>query len=290
METKEISKENVPGDASSVMGSNDDSGGSVFGDASVAAPGSFGNPPNIMKYIQMYLLFSFVFYFVGPVQWKTQNLTVLIILVLSYQFVFKKGYDWGMKRSDSTFNTDFFLFQPSFWLKNIVLLCVINITINLLLFLRIAIQFGISSIFETIVLSFTDPASLYRATRTTTESSKMFGGTLLANVNALLSPLFFPIIPIGFLFFKELTFLKKTFFIFAVLSSFVLGMSTGCSEGILRILVFTLVIVSLSRSNENKKKNKRIIFSIPFYNYHCIISRFSVGVLWHYGKQKYGFI
>jgi hypothetical protein len=282
METKEISRANVPGNAPGVMVGSDDSGGDLgevlHSDVSVAIPGSFGNPPNIMKYIQMYLLFSFVFYFVGPVRWKTQNLTVLIILVLSYQFVFKKGYDWGMKRSNFTFNTDFFLFQPSFWLKNLVLLCTINITINLMLFLRIAIQFGISSILETIVLSFTDPASLYRATRTTTESSKMFGGTLLANVNALLSPMFFPIIPIGFLFFKELLFFKKILFLFAVLTSFVLGMSTGCSEGILRILVFALVIVSLSRSNKNKKQTKGSFFLFR----SVIIIAAVIAFLWGY--------
>ena len=77
---------------------------------------------------------------------------------------------------------------------------------------------------------------------------------MLANINALASPIFFAIIPTGLVLYKELSFTNRILFWLAAVSNILLSISTGRGEGIMRIVVF-LVVWQLIGGKQKKNKN-----------------------------------
>ncbi len=211
-------------------------------------------PINLMNFIQLYLTFSFVFYFIGPVKWNTQNVVLLIVLVVSYQIMFKFGYDFQIKKPTHPARNA--VGEKHFWVKHFYFISIVSIFLNVLILIRITYLYGISSIFETMVLSITNPTSLYHANVSTNNSALMFGGTLLANINALASPITFAVIPVGLVVYRELSKSKRILFWISAITNVVLSISTGRSEGILRIAVFLMTWFLLRKNRTEKARGK----------------------------------
>lgn len=228
---------------------------------------SFESPPlNIMKYFQLYLIAIVVFYFIGPVQWQTQNKFLLLLFLFFYQAAFAIGYSRQMKRPVRSANN--LVCDKNFIIRHFGIFCLVALILNLLILIRISLLYGISSIFQTMVLSLTDATKLYHANAMTEISAEMYGGSFLAVVNALASPITVAIVPIGFVLRKELP--RRTRFVFfaSVVSYFFMSMSTGRSEGLLKIAISLIIAFLLkkekTRSNGTEKR--------PFWKVFVILA------------------
>lgn len=240
-------------------------------------------PLNIMKYTQLYLVFTLVFYFIGPVQWQTQNTVWMVLLVIIYQLAFLSGYN---RRINQPLKPAVNIVgEKDFTVRHFGLFSIITIALNLLLLVRISMNYGIGSLGQMFLMSFTDPTSLYHATTETTISSQMYGGSGLAIINALASPITFAIIPMGFILFKELNFKNKILFIAAAVTTVLSSLCTGRGEGILRIAIFAMVWFLLRGNHDSvstkKADNKRRIGQIILLVAVLVIFLYAYSALMH---------
>ena len=150
-------------------------------------------PLDIMKYCQLYLIFTIVFYFVGPVQWQTQNVLLLLFFVALYQVAFGIGYRRQMTRPIRSANN--LVCNKDYIVRHFMVISLFALGLNLLLLIRTTSLYGISSIIQTMILSITDPTQLYHANATTQSSSEMFGGSIMAIIYALASPITVAVVP-----------------------------------------------------------------------------------------------
>ena len=208
-------------------------------------------PYKLMKYIQLYLIFTVVFYFIGPMQWKTRNTLFTFTLVAIFQMMLYMGYHFGMtgqvKKRQNALCSDIFV------IKHFNTFAIITMIINFLYLLRITFLISRNGLWDVIITSLTDPSVAYKAANSITASSnEMFGGKILSVIIAFAGLLTVALIPLTIVYFKRLKMSSKVLAIISIVIQIILSISTGRSEGFFTLGIYVLAAFLL------KKRKKRI--------------------------------
>jgi hypothetical protein len=190
--------------------------------------------------VEVYLLFTLLLYYLGPIQFRGHNSTLFLILMFLYHSSFIFGYcisirvyNFNKIKIDKKFSSKLFYFSFFF-----ALLSVLAAYKNLMLAQSIIPY----NIFEEIVRGLTEPGLVY-AGRMNDMSNGLGSNSRLFNIISIFfafSKLFF--IFIFLYFWNYLTYFKK---LLVLIYSF-LFISSGLSSGTNSVIFIFFIFISLS--------------------------------------------
>lgn len=208
-----------------------------------------------MKYIQLYLVFVGILYFVGPIEWKSNNNILLFGLIGAYQLALYLGYKFTFKPNEK--NRIEHIQADQWFINNLKYICVFTIIISILLYIRNSNNIPFRQLITNIV-NF-DMSSLYQVTSKAKliASSDKFGGKILAYISTLSGPLFVALIPLVMLYWKRVNKISKALSLSAIFVYVMTNLLTGTNEVVFNIFMYATVVL-LIKMQVSPQKNKTI--------------------------------
>jgi hypothetical protein len=217
-------------------------------------------PLNLIIFIEIYLLFSIVFFFIGPTAWETRNALLTFTLVAIYQIMLYVGYKYGMRYPLK--KRKLAICSDEYVIRHFKIIASFALVINSLYLLRITALISSAGLWNLVVSSVTSPSALYDAANAITiSSSNMFGGKLLAIVIGFGGIITTAIVPLTIVYFKRFNVSTKLIAILSIFVQTLLSISTGRSEGFFTLGIYGLGAAILVK-RKKKKSNLKVIIMI----------------------------
>jgi len=225
-----------------------------------------------INYLMLYLFFVLFLYFFGPLNWRTENTTLLIFFLLLSQGLiylgFKTKANSYIKSHDRILNKYINRIEKNE--ASVLLFLKIVIPINVILVLGQLVRsiglssFSLEEIINNVLLGITNPGKQYSLKF---ENDDVFGGGAFPKIITLLSPILWSVIPLSLYYFKKFNTLYKFIILLTILLELSRWVSIGTNKGFIDIIIIIVVIILLrqqqkkidSLATKNKQKNKRLV-------------------------------
>ena len=110
--------------------------------------------PNIMKWVQIYLICTILLYLFGPIRYVKYNLELVLILLVVYQLFLLFGYSKGIRKTIRIIDEEDYRSAKDFTLRDqrfIVSIGIVGIFFDILMMYRMANTWNITTIFQKIL-------------------------------------------------------------------------------------------------------------------------------------------
>ncbi|WP_078556019.1 hypothetical protein [Bacillus alkalicellulosilyticus] len=217
------------------------------------------------KIVLLFPLLLFTFYFIGimvlyvlgPWDWPTHRPVQFYSLLFLYHLAFGLGYLIAISKKTIPNKT---IKRESVmrFLSIMIYLNLIYVIFNFMHTLGVN-AFSLSFLFDSFMSGISNPAEQYQSKFQT----ERFGGSYFTYTSVLLAPFFWSVFPLGFYYFKKLSFLKKMVVLMSVFIELSRWIGTGTSKGIFDIIIILVVIILIVflRKNYNSSGKKKIFGS-----------------------------
>ena len=208
--------------------------------------------PNIMKWVQIYLICTILLYLFGPILYVKYNLVLVLVLLAIYQLFLWLGYNRGIRKTIQTIKDDNYRSAKEFTLQDqrlIISLGVVGIFFDILMMYRMANTWNIATIFQKILNGLTSPASQYQEYYYDHAAGNLGGGAIFSLFITLGTPFAIAAIILGIFYFSNLSFAGKTIIILGSLFHLGTQFITGANEGIFDFAIYVAVSIFMRNLN-----------------------------------------
>lgn len=209
----------------------------------------------LLKLIQVYILFTLLLFFFGPISWTNTNDGLIAFLVLAYLFAFSLGYKKGAYSSlkDSKHK----MTREDNVIKWIKVLVVLSIIYSILYIFRYGKSFSISEIINNTFLNLMNPAQKYAETHSgALEGNQLFGGGFLSLIVTFSGPITIPAIMLPIVYFEKLELRYKILSIFGMVLQFAGKTVVGTNAALFDLGIFVIAAFFIRIETKRKPKNK----------------------------------
>lgn len=225
-----------------------------------------------LKVSLVFIIFSELLVFIGPVDFKIQNQSLLITYLLIVNIAFYWGYKHGVKH-----------FRPSsshIGLQTIEFLIVFGLVLHFVRLVEMWQTHGLSFSLENIVFALLRPADVY--------SSKALEPSETHSITPYLSPITWASIPFGVYKWKQLSGFFKTLVVVTIIIEVFSWLGIGTRKGLFDVILIILFVIALRYSDissETKKMSKKYIIAVivlsaafVFYFVYSNMARYGYGI------------
>lgn len=262
--------------------------------------------PNLMKWIVVYLTFTILLFFFGPIDWKVKNVFVVVVYLTLYEMALLVGYKIGINRyfegNDEIHTPDEFSINDRILIRRL-LIC--GILFDILMMIRMANSWNPAVIIQNIINGIMSPASQYSTYYQNASSGNLWGGGIFSLFITLGTPFAVAGIILSIFYYKQLSVQLKILtwieLIIHVGGRFISSANEGLFDTVIYISVALLLrninsnLVHSNRVRMNTKKKigliiliSILIFSVMVFFTNNIMGRtlgnFAFGTL---GENKY---
>lgn len=237
--------------------------------------------------IELYLLMTLLLFEFGTIEWPITNKSQLYFFIFLYHFAFIIGYILNIK--------DYFIFSFKFkkliedkfkkeiiYIKNnkvklfkyyISIGIFILIIVNYFRLARVVNSMNIVDMIKYVYYALFNSKEFYQF-KFSLNQDILIGGRIITMLTTLLSPIYWPIYPMGIYFFRKISINKRILFCISIILELCYGISIGTNKVIfdIVIIIFSILVIKglqkVYRSNVNKNHICFLIISIFFA---CII-------------------
>lgn len=224
----------------------------------------------LMLYMQLYLSFTLLLYFFGPIIWKTKNVALTLLLLNMYQLSLGLGYLLGKKTTVK--GTAKVVISEQSNNKYVILLITLSIITSILYYIRLVDSTSLRSIWSNILNGLLDPAAQYRkmfSTYAKTDASNLIGGKILSYLLTMLGPTTISSIVLSVVYFKRLSNKYKFLSILNIIMVLGVKLIGGANEGIFDVITYIIVALFIKSQIRNKSqgtterhKNRILVISV----------------------------
>ncbi len=208
--------------------------------------------PNLMKWAIVYLTITVFLYFFGPIDWKTKNTPLVVVLLLLYEVALALGYRVGTKRyfagEDELQTPKSFTYKDEILIRRIL---IIGILFDILMMIRMSNSLNPVAIFQNIINGILNPASQYRLYYENAAAGQLWGGGFFSLFITLGTPFAIAGIVLSVFFYKEST--KSTRFLawLSILIHINGRFISSANEGLFDTAIYISVALMLRYINYN---------------------------------------
>jgi len=242
-----------------------------------------------MQITQLYLISVIILYILGPLDWRTENPFFLYmflfiaqgLLYLGFSITMKRLYLNSVKNEQQVEDEKVLLIGHKAVLEYLKIFIVINLILTCLYLMRNTglSSFSISQIYENIQRGLTSANTQYSAKFST---DIVFGGSILAPIITLMSPLTWPVIPLSLVYYKKLGLTNKVLTILTIFFEAARWISTGTNKGVIDLILIFLAVIFIkqwqkgyeAKVKRTSKMNMRFRSSVIIII--CMVMGFSV--------------
>lgn len=218
-------------------------------------------PNKLLKYIMIYLIFTEIFYFLGPIRWGTGNQLGLVFFLLGVNLSFFLGYKYEARKLRN--RVDIYYEDNKehiFRVANLAL--IMNLLISILYLMHKASTTSLANILAKVIISLTNPSSAYMEKF----SAQGLGFSGIATVLLTAGSFFlWSVIPLGIYYFKELKLFTKILVVINIIVEISRWLVTGTNKGLIDLFLIVVALLALKYVPKEKTKNnsfKKIVLVI----------------------------
>ncbi|MBQ9408918.1 MAG: hypothetical protein IJU28_05960 [Clostridia bacterium] len=218
--------------------------------------------PNIMKWVQIYLVCTVLLYLVGPIHYVKYNTALVLMLIATYQFFLWLGYKYGVSKKRSLSRDGQIQSARVFTGKDqklINTIAFIGIFFDILMMYRMSNTWNPAAIFGKIVNGLTSPASQYQEYYADHAAGNLGGGALFSLLITLGTPFSIAAIVLGLFYFPRMRLSGKVIFLACSLIHLGTQFITGANEGIFDFAIYVAVTLFMRSINLNLTERTSVV-------------------------------
>ena len=213
----------------------------------------------IIWYVEIYLIFTIVLFFIGPIRWDIPSPIKLITYLALISIMLSLGFRWYFKNINAcTYDIEQRYFLPdSLILNHLKYMLVFNVIIFSMYLIR---NLGGNSLSFTNILAWiTNPSVQYMAKF---DNSAGFFGQISAALATFSSFFLWGTIPLGIIYFKKLRTSWKLLVILNIIVEAVRWLATGTNKGIIDLVIIMLCFLFYSMIQKDTHLGKKGLYII----------------------------
>ena len=218
--------------------------------------------PNIMKWIQIYLIATVFLYLWGPIHYVKYNTALVLFLIALYQLALWAGYRYGFRSKRHLIRREECASARSFDAADRRLvnrLATAGIFFDILMLYRMANTWNPSAILQKVINGLTSPASQYAEYYADHAAGNLGGGALFSLFITLGTPFAIAAIILGIYYFREMQASGRVLFILCAVIHLATQFITGANEGIFDFAIYVAVTLFMRNVNLSLSEKKDIL-------------------------------
>ena len=202
----------------------------------------------LIRVVLVYITATIIFYFIGPIDWRTPNVTKLLLFLAACLFMLFFGFSFFYSRIRSTNQIKLqtyrrYSINESVLINGICWMLLLNLIINTLYFIRCLGSNTVS--ISNIITWILNPSTQYN-NKFGSISSSLFS-RIVAALTTFSSLFLWPAIPFGILFFRKLPLKVKILVVFNIIIELLRWLALGTNKGIIDIIILFLCLFLYKR-------------------------------------------
>lgn len=209
----------------------------------------------IINIVLIYLSAVFIFYFLGPIKWKTPNSLKLILFVVSCFLMLFLGFAIYYKKSSASISFDY---NEAKMIKATKLMLFLNLIIITLYLFRNLGSKVLS--FQNVIDWILNPSSQYM-NKFSTQSYTVFD-RIVGPLTTFSSFFLWSAIPLGIFYLKKLTFFSRFLLAANIIVELIRWFSLGTNKGVIDIILLFLCLYLYRSLAKGRGKNNNKFFRV----------------------------
>lgn len=212
----------------------------------------------IIRHINAYLLFTVLFYFIGPIRWRSNNNLELVLYLLAISLSLYLGFSlYFHKHKNEKINTSPYEQKDDLIINHLKYMLVLNLIVFSMYLIRNLGGANIS--WSNIILWLTNPSTQYME-----KFNNQIGtfGRIAAALATFSSFFLWATIPLGIFYFRKLSVIWKAFVIMNIIIEALRWLAMGTNKGIIDLIIIFICLLYVKMLYKDFRLSRRAIYLI----------------------------
>lgn len=212
-----------------------------------------------LKFALGWFAFVFLFFLLGPIEWRIHNVVLFLFFLCAYHLAFAMGYDKAIRNFRVCRN----VISEEKILKYLPCMIFLNLIFTVIATFYYTNISSPGALLERVMFGLAYSGDAYREAL---EEQASLGRSIFPSIHILLSPILIATYPLSLYFYKRISLLLKIIVFITLLFEISRWLALGTNKGIFDMVFYTISILLL-RIYEGKSKfviNRKNIYKIVF--------------------------